>query len=223
MRSGSAAPPAPGHHARVLEREPAGHEPELAEPVELPRGLRRHPRERVEVVDLRGHLRAERARVEPVDARDRRPAAPKARPERVDAGPGGRDDPDAGDPDAPTDSRHRGIAGGAAAASRSATGAVATASAIALNVASVRPAMGRVNQRSTTLARPGSRGRELVLDPDVAPGRPSARCARSRPCHASLRPRGRTEGAGPRAPPRSATARRRAGRYRGSGRTVAGR
>ncbi len=39
-----------------------------------------------------------------------------------------------------------------------ATGAVATASAIALNVASVRPAIGRVNQRSTTRASPGSRG-----------------------------------------------------------------
>ena len=55
--------------ARVLERQPAGDQPELAEPVELPRGLRRHPRERVEVVDLCGDLRAERARVESVDAR----------------------------------------------------------------------------------------------------------------------------------------------------------
>ena len=46
----------------------------------------RHPGERVEVVDLGGDLRAERARVEPVDAPDGRAARPQAGPERVAAG-----------------------------------------------------------------------------------------------------------------------------------------
>ena len=39
-------------------------------------------------------------------------------------------------------------------------GRSASASASALNVASVRPAIGRVNQRSTSLAKPGRRGRK---------------------------------------------------------------
>ena len=88
IRSGSAAPPAPGTSPRVLERELPGDQAELAEPVELAGGLRRHPRERVEVVDLRGDLRAERARVEAVDpglTGDR--PRPQAGPEGVDAGP----------------------------------------------------------------------------------------------------------------------------------------
>ena len=38
--------------AGVVEREAAGDQPELAEPVELAGRLRRHPGERVEVVDL---------------------------------------------------------------------------------------------------------------------------------------------------------------------------
>ena len=69
----------------VVERQPAGDQPELAEPVELARGLGRHPGERVEVVDLGRDLRAERARVEAVDALDRRAAGPQPGPERVDA------------------------------------------------------------------------------------------------------------------------------------------
>src|SRR6185369_4557495 len=57
-----------GCQPSIVEREPAGDEPELAEPVQLARGLGRHPGEGVEVVDLGGDLRAERARVEAVDA-----------------------------------------------------------------------------------------------------------------------------------------------------------
>ena len=44
-----------------------------------------------------------------------------------------------------------------------------TASASAANVDSVRPAIGRVNQRSTNAAKPGMRRREVVLDGDAAP------------------------------------------------------
>ena len=80
----------PGVEPGIVEREPAGDEPELAEPVELARGLGRHPGERVEVVDLGGDLRAERARVEAVDALDRGAAGSKAGPERVAARPGRR-------------------------------------------------------------------------------------------------------------------------------------
>ncbi len=71
----------------VVEREPAGDQPELAEPVELAGGLGRHPGERVEVVDLGRDLRAERARVEAVDALDRGAAGPQPGPERVAPGP----------------------------------------------------------------------------------------------------------------------------------------
>ena len=60
IRSGSARPVRARRQARVVEREPARDQPELAEPVELAGGLGRHPGERVEVVDLRGDLRAER-------------------------------------------------------------------------------------------------------------------------------------------------------------------
>ena len=58
----------PRDESGVVERETTGDEPELAEAVQLARRLGRHPGERVEVVDLGGHLRAERARVEAVDA-----------------------------------------------------------------------------------------------------------------------------------------------------------
>ena len=60
-----------GHEARVLQREPPRDQAELAEPVELARGLRVHVVERLEVVDLGRDLGAERRGVEPVDAADR--------------------------------------------------------------------------------------------------------------------------------------------------------
>ena len=87
--------------AGVVEREAAGHQPELAEPVELPGRLGRHPGERVEVVDLGRHLAAERARVEAIDPLDRRPGGAQPGPERVETGPARGDDPEPGDPDAP--------------------------------------------------------------------------------------------------------------------------
>ena len=40
------------HEPGVVEREPPGDETELAEPVERPGVLGRHPGERIEVVDL---------------------------------------------------------------------------------------------------------------------------------------------------------------------------
>jgi hypothetical protein len=55
----------------VVERQAPGDEAELAESVQLAGRLGGHPGERVEVVDLGCHLRAERRWVEPVDALDR--------------------------------------------------------------------------------------------------------------------------------------------------------
>src|SRR4029453_5135569 len=126
-----------------------------------------HPGERVEVVDLRRDLRSERRRIEPVDSLHRRLRGAQPGPERVDAGADRGDDADAGDEDA-----------------RPPHGA--TASAIALNVASVRVAIGRVKPRSTTAAQaailgrktwsistrlPGPRGsiRHVASMPSVAP------------------------------------------------------
>ena len=59
------------HETGIVERQPTGDEPELAEPVEGAGRLGRHPGERVEIVDLGRDLRAERARIEPVDPFDR--------------------------------------------------------------------------------------------------------------------------------------------------------
>ena len=84
LRRGGAA--LAGPHPRVVECQRPRHEPELAEPVELAGGLRRHPGERVEVVDLGGDLGAERRWVEPVDALHRRARLPQPGPERVHAG-----------------------------------------------------------------------------------------------------------------------------------------
>src|SRR4029453_2362481 len=92
-------------------------------------------------VDLGRDLRADRRRVEAVDALDRRACLPKPGPECVDASPDRRDHADAGDEDAL--SRH-----------------VATASAIALNVASVRVAIGRVKPRSIRAAQTPTLGRK---------------------------------------------------------------
>ena len=102
VRSGAAAPRCARHEAGVGEGELAGHHPELAEAVELARGLRGHPGERVEVVDLGRDLRAERRGIEPVDPLDRRAPGAQPGPERVDARADGRDGADAGDPDAST-------------------------------------------------------------------------------------------------------------------------
>jgi hypothetical protein len=60
-----------GNEAGIRHRHPAGRQAELAEPVEGPRGAGVHVVERVEVIDLGGHLRAEAGRIEPVDALDR--------------------------------------------------------------------------------------------------------------------------------------------------------
>ena len=96
-----AAARSPGVSLGVIEREAAGDQPELAEPVELARRLGRHPGERIEVVDLGRDLRAEGARVEPVDPLDRRVSGAEARPERVATGPDRGDHPEPGDPDPP--------------------------------------------------------------------------------------------------------------------------
>ena len=156
-------PSTPGRQPRVVEREPAGDQPELAEPVELAGRLGRHPGERVEVVDLGRDLRAERARVEAVDPLDRRAAGAQAGPERVATGPDGGDDPDPGDPDAPSVGHGRRFVG-AAIRTRP-----ASASASALNVASVRPAIGRVKARSTNAANSGTRGRKSWSIDDARP------------------------------------------------------
>jgi hypothetical protein len=81
-------------------REPARDEAELAEPVELAGGLRRHPGERIEVVDLGGDLAPEGRRVETVDPLDRGDTPSEAGAEGVDAGPDRGDQADPGDHDA---------------------------------------------------------------------------------------------------------------------------
>src|SRR5262249_30415848 len=132
-----------------------GDQPELAEPVELSRGLRWHPGERIEVVDLRGDVAPERARVEPVDRLDRGPGRAEPGPERLATGPDRGDDPDARDPD-PTEPRHdeRFVV------ASSSDSRPSSASAMARNVPSVRPAMGRVKNRSTNAANNGIAGRK---------------------------------------------------------------
>ena len=150
LRRGGAA--GSGDERGVLERQATRHEPELAEPVELARGLGRHPGERVEVIDLGGDLRAERAGVEAVDAADGGPSRSEAGPERVPSGPDGGDDADPRDPDA-----RRSVTGPARVALSDGS---ASASASALNVASVLPAIGRVNTRSTNHGNPGIGGRK---------------------------------------------------------------
>ncbi len=69
----------------VVERQPPGDEAELAEPVELAGRLRRHPGERIEIVDLGRHLRAEGARIEPIDPPDRGAAGAQPGAERLAA------------------------------------------------------------------------------------------------------------------------------------------
>ena len=147
-RSAAAAPARPGSRPGVLEREPAGHEAELAEPVELAGGLRRHPGDRIEVVDLGRDLGAERRGVEAVD--------PLARPDRAARRPARNAStpvPTAVMTPMPViqTSRRSGIG-------RLRSGRPVRASARALNVASVRPAIGRVKTRSTNHANPGRRG-----------------------------------------------------------------
>ena len=66
----------PGRQPRVLEGEAPGDQAELAEPIELARRLRRHPRDGVEVIHLRRHLRSEGRRIEAVDALDGRACGP---------------------------------------------------------------------------------------------------------------------------------------------------
>ncbi len=107
-----------GDEARVVQRETTGDHPELAEPVELTRGLRRHPRERVEVVDLGGDLGAERGRIESIDPLDRRARFAQTGPERIDARPDRRDQTDARDPDPPAVGHVDGFVGAAAAGLR---------------------------------------------------------------------------------------------------------
>ncbi len=168
-RSRSAAGAAPPSLARrqagVVEREAAGDQPELAEPVELAGRLGRHPGERVEVVDLGRDLRAERARVEAVDPLDRRAAGAQPGPERVATGADRGDDPEPGDPD-----RRRSVMSVDPSAWRTAVAAAsASASASALNVPSVRPAIGRVKSRSTNGGEDRDPRPEVVLDRDARP------------------------------------------------------
>ena len=144
-----------GRDAGVAERELPGGEPEVAEPIELASGLRVHVVKRVEVVDLGGDLRAERRWIEPVDPLHRRSIRPDAGPHRVAPGPDRRDYAEAGDPDAPTG--HVEVFGAASVSDRP---RASTASAIDLNVASVRPAMGRTKSRSTINAHGPKRGRK---------------------------------------------------------------
>jgi len=90
-----------GHEASVLHREAPGHQRELAEAVQLTRRPGVHPGQRIEVVDLSGDLRAERRRIEAVDAPHGRAPGTQSSAEGINAGPARGDQPDAGDPDPP--------------------------------------------------------------------------------------------------------------------------
>jgi len=149
----------PGAKPGIVERESSRHHPELAESVELPRRLRRHERERVEVVDLRSDLASEGRWVEAIDPLDRRRRPAEPVPERVHARADRRDQAETGDPDAPLIAHAVRFGGGAG----SDLSIRARASASALKVPSVRPAMGRVKRRSTNAAKPGTRGENSWL------------------------------------------------------------
>ena len=157
LRVGPAA--RPRRQPCVIEGEPPRDQAELTEPVELARRLGGHPGDRVEVVHLGRDLRAERGRIEPVDALDRGAPAPQPRPEGVEPGPGGGDQPESRDPDAAALVHAGGSVRATVPATVPATASV-IASASALNVASVRPAIGRVKARSTNEANRPSRGRK---------------------------------------------------------------
>ena len=188
---------APGLPTRVGQRQAASGEAELAEPIELPRCSGVHVVEWLERVDLRCHLRPKCARVEAVDPFDRRATLSHTRPESVAPDPASGDQPDAGDPDVAEIVGHiPGFVGGGLAdsppgfpadsAPLSMTGSIARASAMDLNVASVRPAMGRTKSRITRRAyalalrsktcsietlHPPAAGsiRQVTLMPSVAP------------------------------------------------------
>src|SRR6185295_15437449 len=111
---------------------------------------------RVEIVDLGGDLAAERRRVEAIDPLDRRPARAEPGAEGVDPGADRGDDTDPRDPDGASVVAH--VDGFVESAAADVSTGAARASAIAPNVARVRPAIGRVKRRSINQAQPGTRG-----------------------------------------------------------------
>src|SRR4029079_405737 len=141
---------------RVVEREPARDQAELAESVPLARGLRRHPGQRIEIVHLCSDLRAEQRGIEPIDAPHWGCAPANAGPEGVATHPDRGDHADARDPD--PSALHVGSFVVRRVTDRPDRMARAAASAIVRNVARVRPATGRTNPRSTKTAQPGAAG-----------------------------------------------------------------
>jgi hypothetical protein len=79
-----------GVEAGIGDRQQAGGNRELREPVEPPRALRRQVLSRVKAVDLGGEVRAKRRSVEARHPSDGRLPAPNPRPERVNPTPNGR-------------------------------------------------------------------------------------------------------------------------------------
>src|SRR5262245_34719403 len=106
-----------------------------------------------------GDLRPERRRIEAIDALDRRLRRAEPGPERVDARPDRRHDADPGDED-PTMRPVVHLRRFAICGSADSPTPMATASAIALNAASVREAMGRVKAASMNAAHGPIRGRK---------------------------------------------------------------
>ena len=147
-------PVSTGRQPRVLERHSSRRQAELAEPIELARGLRRHERVGLEVVDLGRDLRPERARIEAIDPPDRRAAGSHTAPEGVATEAYRRDEAEPGDPDPPSlarGHRHQYVPGPAVDVPRSPRRPIA--SAMARSEARVRLAIGRTNSRSTTAGK----------------------------------------------------------------------
>src|SRR5207248_2665498 len=106
-------------------------------------------------VDLRGDLAPERRWIEAIDPLDRRDAATEAGPEGVAPRTDRGDRADPGDPDAAVVVHDGRFVVGACS-----DWVPATASAMAWNERSVRPAIGRVKPLSMKAAQAGMRGRK---------------------------------------------------------------
>ena len=129
---------------RIGERHPTRRDGKLAEPVQAANRPGVHVVRGFEGVDLGGNPGMELRGIEAVDGTDGRGRRPQPGAERVHPDSHRGDKAEAGDPD-PSGIGHP---------------SPASASARVLNTSSVRPAMGRVNSRSTTTAQARRRGRK---------------------------------------------------------------
>ncbi len=194
IRSAAAAPATPGRQPGVLERQAPGGEPELAEPVELPGGPWRHPGR---AGRSRRPGRRPAIRNGPGSKRSIRltgeTRGPKPGPERGDARC--RSAVTTPIPVIQTRRRSRHVGGFVADARADSPwlpGPWAIASAMALNVPSVRPAIGPREPAIHERREAREPWPEVVVDRRPGSRRRSARSATSRPSPSSRQRRGRT-------------------------------